>query len=195
MEQLDTLHRTESAATCSEFSHGKLLTELNRSSRCHLCCPWCRGVRWTQDKFPPTCRGFAAWLDASFCCDWLDNFEETAYNSVIENRWTASGFRIAGQKGGCLFIVEVQSWKQGKCAFRKFITEDNEWRKRSTTTMEPASRSMRRRPRQRFCSRRYKNSLRARKGRWSSENGRTEEKVTASGEASHQDASLPVVSA
>ena len=34
--------------------------------------------------------------DDSICYAWLDNFEETAYNRAIENRWTASGFRIAG---------------------------------------------------------------------------------------------------
>ena len=53
-------------------------------------------ARQAQDNFSSTCREVAARLEASICCDRLDNFEETAYNRAIENRWTASGFRIAG---------------------------------------------------------------------------------------------------
>lgn len=62
--------------------------------------------------------------------------------------------------------------KDKERAFVKFDTEDSIWQRRNLTTMVPVSRSMRWRPWRESCSRRYKNSSRARKGRGSSGSGR-----------------------
>ena len=75
-----------------------------------------------------------------------------------------------------------QSLKETTCKVREmteertfviFDTEDNTWQSRNLTTMAPESRTTRWRPWREFCSRRYRNSSRARRDSGSSRSGRS----------------------